>query len=66
MKNKERHRNKLYAFAGGGMFLGAAVGILLGMLLFDNPWYGLIIGAVLGLIIGGGIEISRWSSKKQV
>jgi uncharacterized membrane protein len=57
MDNDKRHRSKLYAFAGGGMFLGAAFGIIFGMLLFDNPWYGPILGAVLGLIIGAGIEI---------
>jgi uncharacterized membrane protein len=60
MYKNNRHRRKLYAIAGGGMFLGAAFGILLGLLLFDNPWYGPILGAVLGLIIGTGIEIRGW------
>jgi uncharacterized membrane protein len=58
MNKKRRQRSKLYAFAGGGMFLGAAFGILFGMLLFDNPWIGPSIGAALGLILGAVIEIS--------
>ena len=58
MKMRGRHRNKLYAFAGGGMALGAAFGILFGLLLFDNPWVGPIVGGVLGLVIGAGSELS--------
>jgi uncharacterized membrane protein len=57
MNKSRRHKNKLYAFAGGGMSLGAAFGILFGMLLFDNPWYGPIIGAALGLMIGAAFEL---------
>jgi uncharacterized membrane protein len=58
MNKKRRHKSKMYAFAGGGMFLGAAFGILLGLLIFANPWYGPAIGAVLGLFIGAVLEIA--------
>lgn len=61
-----RQRNKLRAFAGGGMFLGAAFGILFGMLLFDDPWTGPIVGAGIGLITGAAAEIFSWRSKKHV
>ena len=48
---KSSGKKKVLSFAGAGLALGAAFGILLGMLLFDNPWYGLFLGAVIGLLV---------------
>lgn len=40
------------AWTGTGIALGAALGILVGLLLFDDWWLGPVIGAVVGLLVG--------------
>lgn len=40
------------AWTGTGIAFGAALGILVGLLLFDDWWLGPVIGAVVGLLIG--------------
>jgi uncharacterized membrane protein len=59
MKNSNNRKRKTLSFAGAGLALGAAFGILIGMLLFDNPWYGPVIGAFAGLIIVFIVGLSR-------
>lgn len=51
MKNLRNKKRKRLSFAGAGLALGAAFGIMIGMLLFDNPWVGPLLGAACGLII---------------
>lgn len=51
-KNVNDTRTELYA--GGGLALGAALGLLFGLLLFENLAFGCVIGAVAGLVIGAG------------
>jgi uncharacterized membrane protein len=59
MKNGEKKKRKTLAFAGAGLTLGAAFGILFGMLLFENPWYGLILGAGAGLLVAAIMELYK-------
>ena len=37
---------------GIGVVLGAALGLLLGMLAFDGAWWAPVAGAALGLVAG--------------
>jgi uncharacterized membrane protein len=57
MKNGRNKVRKNLSFAGAGIALGAAFGILFGMLLFDNPWIGPAVGAVGGLLIAALAEL---------
>jgi uncharacterized membrane protein len=59
MKNRKNNHRKRLSFAGAGLALGAAFGILFGMLLFENPWYGPILGAAAGLLFAALIDINR-------
>jgi uncharacterized membrane protein len=52
-----RERNIIYA--GVGIPIGAAVGFIFGLLLFDNMALGAGAGAAVGLIIGAIIDAQR-------
>jgi uncharacterized membrane protein len=52
-------KDKKNLFAGAGLPIGAALGFIFGMLLFDNLIFGAGIGAALGLIIGAIIDGQR-------
>ena len=52
-------KDKKFLFAGPGLPIGAALGFIFGMLLFDNLIFGAGIGAALGLIIGATIDAQR-------
>ena len=57
-KTKESNDRKIL-FAGAGIPIGAALGLIFGMLLFDNLIFGAGIGAALGLIIGAIIDAQQ-------
>jgi uncharacterized membrane protein len=59
MKNRKNNNRQRLSFAGAGLALGAAFGILFGMLLFENPWFGPILGAAAGLVIAALIDLNR-------
>jgi uncharacterized membrane protein len=59
MKNSKNNKRKRLSFAGAGLALGAAFGILFGMLIFDNPWIGPALGAMAGLLIAALVELNR-------
>jgi uncharacterized membrane protein len=57
MDKKPKDRKILYA--GFGISVGAALGMIFGMLLFENLIFGAGIGATLGLIIGASIDAQQ-------
>ena len=64
MKNLKNKKRKSLSFAGAGMALGAAFGILIGMLLFESPWVGPMLGAACGLIIALGVDFYQTRNGK--
>ncbi|HHU61977.1 MAG TPA: glycine zipper family protein [Natronincola sp.] len=50
------HREEIRHFAGPGVALGAAVGVLFSILLGKSTALGILIGAALGFIIGASID----------
>lgn len=44
---------------GLGIVFGAALGLLFGQILFDNWWFGPMIGVAAGLIIGAVVDRQR-------
>jgi len=51
MTNQSNQKNRI-VYAGLGVSFGAALGLIFGMLLFDQMILGASIGAAAGLIIG--------------
>jgi uncharacterized membrane protein len=49
-------------YTGSGIVIGAAIGLIFGLLLLENIVSGLIIGAAAGLIIGAIIDGMRGRS----
>ncbi|HEX6946291.1 MAG TPA: hypothetical protein VF246_02970 [Acidimicrobiia bacterium] len=41
-----------FQWTGIGVVLGAALGLLLGMLVFDGTWWAPVIGAAIGVLVG--------------
>lgn len=46
---------------GVGIVVGAAFGLLLNMLFFDDWWVGPLIGVIVGLIIGAIVDAQAGS-----
>jgi uncharacterized membrane protein len=59
MKKLRNKKRKNLSIAGAGLALGAAFGIMIGMILFDNPWVGPMLGAACGLIIAIIVNLSQ-------
>lgn len=55
MESRPDNKNKT-SYAGLGISIGAAIGFIFGMILFDRMIYGAGIGAALGLIAGAAID----------
>lgn len=56
MEQQNKHQNDEetcnYHDVGRVIFFGAAIGIVVGLLLLDNPTLGMGIGAAAGVIVG--------------
>jgi hypothetical protein len=46
-------------WAGAGLAIGAALGLLFGQMMFDGSVWSLMIGAGVGLIVGAVVEALR-------
>lgn len=56
-KSKKRNdKRKTVYYAGSGLAVGAAIGMIFGLLLFEDLAWGCFIGAALGLLIGAAID----------
>ena len=55
----KKPKDKKFLIAGAGLPIGAALGFIFGMLLFENLIFGAGIGAALGLIVGAIIDAQR-------
>lgn len=51
--------------SGAGLAIGAAMGLLLGLLFFDGWWLAPVAGAAVGLIIGAIVEIQSRSTSRR-
>jgi len=47
---------KIWYYVGAGMVIGAAIGMIFGLMLFENLALGSAIGAAVGLVIGAAID----------
>lgn len=54
--NKGRSSRKTAYYAGSGLAIGAAIGMIFGLMLFENMAWGCVIGAAIGLVIGAVID----------
>jgi uncharacterized membrane protein len=43
-------------YAGSGVAIGAAIGMILGLMLFENLVWGCVIGAAGGLVVGAATD----------
>ncbi|HLV91262.1 MAG: hypothetical protein J5I28_02235 [Acidimicrobiales bacterium] len=41
-----------FQWTGVGVVFGAALGFLLGQLVFEGAWWALVIGAAVGVVVG--------------
>jgi len=51
----EKSRKTVY-YAGSGLAIGAAIGMIFGLMLFEDMAWGSGIGAAVGLLIGAAID----------
>ena len=54
--SKERASRKSEYYAGSGLAVGAAIGMIFGLMLFEELALGGTIGAALGLMVGAAID----------
>jgi uncharacterized membrane protein len=54
LSKKEHPKTAVYA--GSGLAVGAAAGMIFGLMLFENLALGCAIGAAVGLIMGAAID----------
>ncbi|MBL7066064.1 MAG: glycine zipper family protein [Anaerolineae bacterium] len=54
----EKSRKTVY-YAGAGLAIGAAIGMIFGLMLFENLAWGCVIGTAVGLVIGAAIDAQR-------
>ena len=57
--NKGRSSRKTAYYAGSGLAIGAAIGMVFGLMLFENLAWGCVIGAAVGLVVGAAIDAQR-------
>ena len=50
-QNSSKKENSRKTASGAGLAIGAAIGIIFGLLLFDNVGVGLAIGVAVGMLI---------------
>ena len=55
--NKGLSSRRIAHYAGSGLAIGAAIGMIFGLLLFEDLTWGCIIGAGVGLVIGATIDV---------
>jgi uncharacterized membrane protein len=54
--SKGQNSRKTAYYAGAGLAIGAAIGMIFGLMLFENLVLGSAIGAGVGLVIGAAID----------
>jgi uncharacterized membrane protein len=54
--NKGKNFRKSVYYAGAGMAIGAAIGMIFGLMLFENLAWGCVIGTAVGLVVGAAID----------
>jgi len=61
--SKGENSRKTAYYAGSGLAIGAAIGMIFGLMLFENLAWGCVIGAGVGLVIGAVIDAQGGLSK---
>ena len=63
--SKGENSRKTVYYAGSGLAIGAAIGMIFGLMLFENLAQGsaIAIGAAVGLVIGAAIDVQGGLSK---
>lgn len=56
---ENKNENKKLMYAGVGIAIGAAIGFIVGLILFDNMVLGTGAGAGIGLIMGAVIDLQK-------
>lgn len=46
-------------WTGAGLVTGAALGLLMGQLMFDGAWWAPVVGTGVGLIVGAIVDALR-------
>jgi len=54
--SKGRNSHKTVYYAGAGLAIGAGVGMIFGLMLFESLSWGCVIGAAVGLVVGAAID----------
>ena len=54
--SKGKNSRKTVVCAGSGLAIGAAIGMVFGLMLFENLALGSAIGAAVGLVMGAAID----------
>jgi len=54
--SKGENSRKTVCYAGSGLAIGAAIGLIFGLMLFENMAWGCVIGAAVGLVMGAAID----------
>jgi len=57
--SKGENSRKTVYYAGAGLTIGAAIGMIFGLMLFENLALGSAIGAAVGLVMGAAIDAQR-------
>lgn len=59
MNEKTNKHTMNYHYIALGLIFGAALGLIVGLLLFDELLLGTFVGAALGLIVGSIVDLQR-------
>jgi len=54
--SKGEMSRKTVHYAGAGLAIGAAIGMIFGLMLFENLALGCVVGAAAGLLIGAVVD----------
>lgn len=54
--NKGDDSHKTSYYAGSGLVIGTAIGMIFGLMLFEDLAHGSAIGAAVGLVMGAAID----------
>jgi uncharacterized membrane protein len=66
-EKKDQQQKRKTSYTGIGIALGAPLGLIFGLLLFDNNGLGIVLGAALGVVIGAiaDVQTKNTQSKKK-
>ena len=62
---EDNEQKRILTYAGARIIIGAALGMIFGLMLFEELALGSAIGAAIGLVFGAGIDAQNSRKEKE-